>query len=794
MPTDDAAQPPLVPEAPPRLVGLIIAIHRNADDIGPCLDSVFADADGHPEIELTVVVVDDASVDAGPDLVADRFPRADLLRLPDNLGFAGANNAGYDRLREVVPGLEFVALLNADTVVRPGWLAALVAFLDAHADAGAAQPKILLHDEPHLINTVGNRIHYLGFGMMTAYREPDDGRFDSPNEIAFPSGCAVLLRADWLAEHGLFDPAFDMYLEDADLGLRLLATGRPAWYCPTAAVLHRYTPDAPTKAYRLLERNRYRLLLTYWPWSLLLAVSPMLMLMEAMQWGYAVTIGRPLARVYLWRDLMFNRHPTDRSLPRMKPVNPSLLVDRIELPDGGPRLLDRVVNPLLAATAPAGCGHGTPTATAREAQAGRSIVAGLVFQSTYIVAHLIILAVLFREVGEEQFGMWVTIFGLTMWMNLLPLGMNRAILTWLGASGADRPRHTWRAIEASMTVVGAVCLVAVAALAIVGPMVNWAAFLNVSSDAARAIAAPTALWALIVAAASMPAAMGGMVLQSMQRGMTRHLLGVVAQLIGLAMLLIGIWLDWTLPVLGVIVVSPILLAGLMQWIAAWRILPPRPRSQTHAESVILPLLRSGIGLWIIEGAIVLTIHSGPLLVAQWMGAADVARYAATHRLVGPMVAVFLVASQSYWPAFSDAARAGDRAWLIRGLWRSAALLAGIWAGGSVVCLAIGKPFVRWWLGPDAEPSLTLIATGLALGFTLGLYYWTTAALSGFNAVRPQVIGATGGLFLYALSVLALWNLVGGAGVFLLQALGIGVFGVANACVLARWLARPGAIP
>ncbi|MEM9250775.1 MAG: glycosyltransferase family 2 protein [Planctomycetota bacterium] len=333
MPTDDAAQPPLVPEAAPRRVGLIIAIHRNADDIGPCLDSVFADADAHPEVELAVVVVDDASVDAGPDLVADRFPHADLLRLPGNLGFAGANNAGYDRLREVVPDLEYVALLNADTVVRAGWLAAVVAFLDDHPDAGAAQPKILLHDEPHLINTVGNRIHYLGFGMMTAYREPDDGRFDTPSEIGFPSGCAVLLRADWLAEHGLFDPAFGMYLEDADLGLRLHATNRPPWYCPAAAVLHRYTPNAPTKAYLRLEHNRFRLLGRHWSIRRLLIIGPMLVAMEIGQWLFAARLGAVADRL----RLTVRAAPILLRARRGRPDTPyaaraSRLVSEIDLP------------------------------------------------------------------------------------------------------------------------------------------------------------------------------------------------------------------------------------------------------------------------------------------------------------------------------------------------------------------------------------------------------------------------------------------------------------------------------
>ncbi|MEO0588425.1 MAG: glycosyltransferase family 2 protein [Planctomycetota bacterium] len=331
-----------------RHVGLVIGIYRNADDIGPCLKSVFADAAEHPGVELTVVVVDDASVDDGPAVVAERFPRAELLRLERNVGFAAANNAGVARLRELVPDVEFVMLLNADTVVRGGWLAELVAYLDQHPEAGAVQPKVVLHDEPGRINTVGNRVHYLGFGMMTGYGEEDDGRFDTAGEIGFASGCAVMARAELIDEAGPFDPKFGMYLEDADLGLRLHALGRPPHYCPSAAVLHRYTPDAPTKAYFNLERNRWVLLLTYWPWALLLAVSPMLVLMEAMQIGYSIAIGRPLARLRVWASLLGSmRRTIARRRAAGHRVRAGQLVGQIDMPGGGPWVLRALVNPLM---------------------------------------------------------------------------------------------------------------------------------------------------------------------------------------------------------------------------------------------------------------------------------------------------------------------------------------------------------------------------------------------------------------------------------------------------------------
>ncbi|NIV28389.1 MAG: glycosyltransferase, partial [Anaerolineae bacterium] len=70
--------------------------------------------------------------------MAQRYPQVDLIRNEDNLGFSAGNNVGLLRSSGNI-----LVLLNQDTVVQPGWLAALVAALDRHPDAGVAGCKVL---------------------------------------------------------------------------------------------------------------------------------------------------------------------------------------------------------------------------------------------------------------------------------------------------------------------------------------------------------------------------------------------------------------------------------------------------------------------------------------------------------------------------------------------------------------------------------------------------------------------------------------------------------------------------
>jgi GT2 family glycosyltransferase len=94
--------------------------------------------------QLSVLVVDNASADV--DDLAQRLadlddPRVELLRNSTNLGFAEACNRGMRR-----PGAQFVALINTDAVVDPGWLEPLVEALQGDPTLGAAVPLLLLSE------------------------------------------------------------------------------------------------------------------------------------------------------------------------------------------------------------------------------------------------------------------------------------------------------------------------------------------------------------------------------------------------------------------------------------------------------------------------------------------------------------------------------------------------------------------------------------------------------------------------------------------------------------------------
>ena len=202
------------------------------DDTLACLRSLR----GATYPELSVVVVDNASTDGGPDAVAAEFPEATLLRLHENRGFAGGVNAGVEAALD--EGVDFVLLLNNDATVDAGFLEPLVEA--TRPGVGAACSQILDAD--------GSRIWYAGAdydprrghqGRHTGYGGPPIPASVAPYETDRACGGAMLVPRAAFELVGPLDEALFAYAEDVDWSLRARDAGLRIVVVPASVVRHR---------------------------------------------------------------------------------------------------------------------------------------------------------------------------------------------------------------------------------------------------------------------------------------------------------------------------------------------------------------------------------------------------------------------------------------------------------------------------------------------------------------------------------------------------------------------------
>lgn len=217
-----------------RDTAIVILNYNGAHFLRQFLPGVLAHADG-----AHVVVADNASTDESRVLLRREFPEVQVLEFTENLGFCEGYNQALARLSH-----EFFVLLNSDVAVRPGWLPPLWHLLATHPRAAAAQPKILAHANPTLLEYAGAGGGYLDElaypfcrGRLFDTLETDHGQYDDPRPVAWASGACCLVRASAWKALGGFEPAFFAHMEEIDFCWRAQNAGYEIWYAGGASVV-----------------------------------------------------------------------------------------------------------------------------------------------------------------------------------------------------------------------------------------------------------------------------------------------------------------------------------------------------------------------------------------------------------------------------------------------------------------------------------------------------------------------------------------------------------------------------
>ncbi len=227
------------------------------------------------------------------------LPHITVIEQEKNLGFSGGNNFGMKWA--IDNGFDYVFLHNGDGYLHEQCLEKLVLAMENDKKIGVAQSLVLLYPETHLINTAGNCAHYLGLGFCDAYRQPAESTTQTIKDVGYASGAAIIMRADLLKQHGLWDEDYFMYHEDLDYSLRLKTLGYRVVLVPQSIFYHEYKFSKSVSKYFWMERNRFAVLLMYYKWRTLFLILPMMFALEFGLWLFAIKSGWGIERVRVYK-------------------------------------------------------------------------------------------------------------------------------------------------------------------------------------------------------------------------------------------------------------------------------------------------------------------------------------------------------------------------------------------------------------------------------------------------------------------------------------------------------------
>lgn len=209
-------------------VTAVVVHYGNPDDTRECVKSLAAVTDRG----LRTLVIDNGA--PKPFESGD----VEVWRSPENLGFAGACNAGC--ARAFAAGARWTILLNNDLVVDPGFVEPLVERFGRDASIGAASPKVLFYDTPDLIWAYGARIdRFTGRSPHIGVLERDRGQYDAMTYVDRLPGCSMAIERSTFERVGPFDERFFLYSEETDWCIRARRAGFRLAIEPRSKVWHR---------------------------------------------------------------------------------------------------------------------------------------------------------------------------------------------------------------------------------------------------------------------------------------------------------------------------------------------------------------------------------------------------------------------------------------------------------------------------------------------------------------------------------------------------------------------------
>ncbi len=212
----------------------------------------------HPQgVEREILVLDNASSDGSAEAVRERGGDVRLIALESRAGKAENDST---LMREAKGAC--CLLLNEDSELRPGAVAALLAALEADPQAAAATPQLL--DSSGTPVPCAWRFPGIGTalaGALFLHRWTTvQSKGTATRRVDWGQSSALLVRREAATGIGYMDPAFFVYYDECDFAKRLADHGWHSLFVPSAEAIHhdQLSTDLAKGLPRIVEFHRNR--------------------------------------------------------------------------------------------------------------------------------------------------------------------------------------------------------------------------------------------------------------------------------------------------------------------------------------------------------------------------------------------------------------------------------------------------------------------------------------------------------------------------------------------------------
>jgi O-antigen/teichoic acid export membrane protein len=421
---------------------------------------------------------------------------------------------------------------------------------------------------------------------------------------------------------------------------------------------------------------------------------------------------------------------------------------------------------------------GTGNKSARNYKVLLTGALSLVAKSGAAIANIVSLPLLAQYLGQERFGVWLVASSFLTWSSIADLGLANTLKNNLAE--ADGKGDVQQAIQAITSTIFAICgltVILLVALLVANQFIPWMRVFNVQQGFAEISAFGLVCSLLFVA--RIPLAIPNQVYSGYQEGYYYQVISGVTNLLALVMLGLVTKLGGDLSALAWAFFGTLMAADVVAGLHLFGRHRPElfPQWENFDLATAFKIIRSGLQIWVAQISAIAVFQTDLIIVTQLFGAPEVAIYGVALRLftiISFLQGAFL---NPLWPAYTEAAARGDRAWIITTFRRSIVigLAMSMTVGGGLV---IVMPYlVKMWINQNAQVDPLLLAGMWSTAVLITVSSAIAILANGLGEIRSQAILAPAfALFNLVFSIL-LGKWLGVAGVTIATSIGVLIFSI-----------------
>ena len=397
------------------------------------------------------------------------------------------------------------------------------------------------------------------------------------------------------------------------------------------------------------------------------------------------------------------------------------------------------------------------------------------------------------KLGTERYGLWMLGLSVASLMSSMDAGLSPLLMNRLAESHARNDKNAFdRYVRAATTLCCGLMILSILASVLVGAL-DWPHIANVHEGLAARESRPLMVVVIL-------AGMLGISLTPLENVLSARLdivfprvCSFVASLASFGLLLLGLWLNVSLPVLAGMVGVPLsgyrlfLIPRVLRTAGSRNLIP----DWHEFRQVLRELLPSSVWFMLIGGACAASGFIPNVLAARYFGLGAVSVLSISMRLVSLPVSVLAAVLPNFWPAFTVAWHRGDITGLRRMLGWACGLTALALGLSCAVITIIGPWFVVAWTRGRIQVGAGLLFVLGCWAISQGILNWFSTFLHSITDLRFEAVTWIGTALLVGI-VLRLVAPAGSMVLFCLVISGTSIFvGTIPLALRVLWWLRTG---